>query len=112
MANKKITELSAASALTGSEPVEAVQGGLNVQTTTNNIGNIAYRGDYSGTTTLPSTGGTFTGGAPAIGNRWRITAGITIGGNFIPPGTIAEAAIDSPGQTLANWNFILTQQFI
>lgn len=37
MANRKISELSAAGALTGTELVEAVQGGANVRTTTGDI---------------------------------------------------------------------------
>lgn len=41
MANKKISELAAAGALTGAELIETVQGGVNVQTTTQNIANLA-----------------------------------------------------------------------
>lgn len=42
--NKKISELSAAGALSGVELVEAVQGGINVQTTTQDIANLAGSG--------------------------------------------------------------------
>lgn len=42
--NKKITELTAAGALTGSEPIEVVQGGINVQTTTQHIADLAAGG--------------------------------------------------------------------
>lgn len=41
MANKKISELAEASTLDGSELVEAVQGGQNVQTTTQDIADLA-----------------------------------------------------------------------
>lgn len=39
--SKKISQLSAASALTGTELVEVVQGGTNVQTTTQDIADLA-----------------------------------------------------------------------
>jgi hypothetical protein len=48
MASKKISELTAAGALTGAELVEAVQGGLNVKTTTQDIADLA-----------PDSGGTW-----------------------------------------------------
>jgi hypothetical protein len=46
MANFKITDLPAATALTGSEPMEAVQGGVSVQTTSGAI-NLAVTGTGS-----------------------------------------------------------------
>lgn len=102
MANKKITELPVASDLTGSELFEVVQGGVNKQTTAALVN--PFRGDWAGTNAFPATGGTFTGGVPAAGNRWRLTNTLTIGGTDIyPPGTIIEAAINTPGQTTANW---------
>lgn len=112
MANKKITGLTAAGALSGTEPIEIVQGGVNKQTTTQDIADLAaagsnnYRGDFVGTTAFPSTGGTYTAGAPAKGNRWRvITNPIEVGGNVYPPGTIVEAAVDGAGATtLTDWN--------
>lgn len=67
------------------------------------------RGDWAGTTTLPITGGFGVGGLPTRGNRWRLTATLSIGGNVYAPGTIIEAAIDSPGQTVANWIFYAVQ---
>jgi hypothetical protein len=70
-----------------------------------------YRGDWAGTTDLPDTGdgGTYTAGAPGEGNKWRLTGTLVIGGNVYPPGTIIEAAMDAPGQTIANWNFYQVQ---
>lgn len=44
MADQKITDLAAAGALDGSELVEAVQGGVNVQTTTGGIAALAAAG--------------------------------------------------------------------
>lgn len=67
------------------------------------------RGDWAGTTALPTTGGTYTAGAPAQGNRWRLTNTLSIGGNVYAPGTVIEAATDGPGQTIANWIFYATQ---
>lgn len=62
------------------------------------------RGDYAGTTSFPTTGGRYTGGAPMRGDRWRLTAVLTIGGTDVyDVGTIIEAATNAPGQTTANW---------
>lgn len=44
MANKKISELSSAGPLTGTESVEIVQGGANVQTTTQDIADLGAGG--------------------------------------------------------------------
>lgn len=44
MANKKITELPVAVALTGTEPIEIVQGGVNKQATTQDIANLGGTG--------------------------------------------------------------------
>jgi hypothetical protein len=63
-----------------------------------------YRGDYAGTSAFPTTGGNFTAGVPAQADRWRLTNTLSIGGNIYPPGTIIEAAINAPGQTLTNWS--------
>lgn len=71
------------------------------------IGN--YRGDWAGTTAFPATGGTFTGGVPGAGNRWRTTDVLTIGADVYAPGSIIEAAINTPGQTRANWNIYAMQ---
>lgn len=76
MANKKISELPAAGAITGSELVEIVQGGVNKQTTTQAVssGVSQFRGvhDASGNT-LPSTGGSGTAGALVGGDHWYIS---------------------------------------
>lgn len=48
MANKKISELTAAGALDGSELVELVQGGVNKQSTTQDIANLGGGGISDG----------------------------------------------------------------
>lgn len=49
MPNRKISELTAAGALTGAELVEAVQGGQNVKTTTQDIADLGGGGGGGGT---------------------------------------------------------------
>ncbi len=44
MADKKISQLTAAAALTGSEPIPTVQGGVTVQTTAQDIADLAAGG--------------------------------------------------------------------
>lgn len=63
------------------------------------------RGDYDGSANaFPSSGGSGTSGAIQLGDRWRLSAQMTIGGTDIyQAGTIIEAAIDTPGQTTSNW---------
>lgn len=62
------------------------------------------RGDYAGTTQFPTSGGTFTGGAPARGNHWTLTDVLVVGGNVYDVGTVIEARVDNPGATtLADW---------
>lgn len=97
MPNKKITDLALASALSGTEPIEVVQGGANKQTTTQAIANLAsgatsqFRGvhDASGNT-LPSTGGSGTAGALVAGDEWYIS----VTGNLDPgDGTGSQAVV-------------------
>jgi len=117
MANKKISELSAASALGGTELIETVQGGVNVQTTTQGIADLGTGVDHwIGTwdptgNVLPDTGdgGNGTGGAPLAGDEWVLIADLTLGGNFYATGTMIKAKSTSPGQTVSNWIFISTQ---
>jgi len=62
------------------------------------------RGDHSTANAFPSSGGRFTGGVPARGDRWRQTVTLTIGGTDVyQAGTILEAATNNPGQNTANW---------
>lgn len=84
MANKKISELDPAAALTGAELVEIVQGGTNVQTTTQDIADLG-RG-----TITDGNGTTANGTAVDLGGN--ITEGTTItGGGFdFEIGTVAS----------------------
>lgn len=62
------------------------------------------RGDWNGTTTFPSTGGRFTGGAPMRGDRWRLTSVLVVSGSVYDIGTIVEAAVNSAGSTtISDW---------
>ncbi len=102
MANKKISELPTGSNYMGSSFQEGVEGGINVKFAPDQTN--PFRGDYSGTTSFPTTGGRFTAGVPAAGDRWRLTAELTIGGTDVySEGTIIEAAVNTPGQTTGNW---------
>jgi len=83
MANEKISGLSAAGALTGAELIEAVQGGVNVQTTTQAIANLApstspFQGNWNASgNTLPTTN-------LVSGNEWYVPIGQ--GGTLLDPG--------------------------
>lgn len=102
MAQKKISALPAGTAFMGSQWIVGVEGGVSVKYSPDQVN--PFRGDYSGTTSFPTTGGRFTGGIPAAGDRWRLTNTLTINGTDIyPPGTIIESAINTPGQTTGNW---------
>lgn len=92
MANKRITELPAAGALAGTEPVEAVQGGINVQTTAQAIANLgsglAAAHDASGDTFPTATAGKFyylSDGAGGGGGNLDVNG---LGTTYCPPGTI------------------------
>jgi hypothetical protein len=61
MANKKISELANAGALTGAELIEAVQGGVNVKTTAQAIADLGGGGgDAGGPFSKTETGTTYT----------------------------------------------------
>lgn len=91
MANKKISELTAAGALTGAELVELVQSGQNVQSTTQDIANLIPAG--SGDVVGPASA---TDGAPVLFNG---TTGKLIK-NSTPTGTGNPVLATSP--TLSN----------
>ena len=97
-----LESLDLATGLTGAEKMGMSQGGSSMRWTADMLNQ--FRGDYAGGTAFPSTGGTYTGGVPGAGNRWRLTGTLTIGGTDVyGAGTIIEAAINTPGQTTANW---------
>jgi len=71
MANLKISELPAAGALTGAELIESVQGGINVQTTTQDIADLGGGGgghviEDEGTPLTQRTKLNFVGGGVAV----------------------------------------------
>lgn len=109
MADQKITDLTTGSAFKASSWIEAVEGGANVKFSPAQTD--PFRGTFVGTTAFPSTGGRFTGGAPAAGDRWVvITNPIIVGGNVYPPGTVVEAIVNSAGATtLTDWIKYATQ---
>lgn len=68
-------------------------------------GVVAIIGDYDASVNIfPTTGGTGTGSAILKGNCWRVTVAGVLGGTNVFPGMKLIAWIDTPGQTLANWN--------
>lgn len=113
MANKKISELSAAGTLTGAELIEAVQNGSNVKMTATNIANLAehFRGAYNASGgTYPASGGSGASGVIKAGDEWYVS----IGGELTTPagtvtvevGALLKALVNSPGQTAASWKVI------
>lgn len=101
MPNKKITELPTGNYFMDASWIEGVEGGVNVKFSPSQVN--PFRGDWAGTNAFPTSGGRYSGGTPAAGDRWRLTNELTIGVDVYSPGTIIEAAINGPGQTNANW---------
>ena len=108
MANKKISDLAAASSVSGVEEFEILQGGVNKKLS---IGfNDEFRGTWAGTTTFPTVGGRYTSGAPKAGDRWVLTAELSVGGNIYSAGTVVEAIVNGAGATtLTDWVKYSTQ---
>lgn len=101
MAQKKISALPNGSSFMASQWIVGVEGGVSVKYSPDQVN--PFRGDWAGTNAFPTTGGRYTAGVPAQGDRWRLTAQLTIGSDIYDAGTIIEAAINTPGQTNANW---------
>jgi hypothetical protein len=98
MANLKITELPTGSAYMNSSWQEGVEGGLNVKFAPSNTN--PFRGDFDPTgDVLPSSGGRYTGGVPAIGDTWRLTA------DYKGWRGLVQAAVNNPSSE-SDWNFI------
>lgn len=117
MPNKKISELPAAGALSGAELVEAVQGGVNVQTTVQAIADMGagasfFRGAYDASgDTYPAAGaGSGTAGAIQAGDEWYVSVSGQLtartGSMIVEVGTILKALTNVPGQTATNWAVI------
>jgi len=111
MANLKLSELTQRTSVDGTEYTEVIISpftpGTNRKVLLSNLNN--FRGDWAGTTSLPTIGGTYISGAPAAGNEWRLSNELNIDGNTYAAGTIIKAMINTPGQTLSNWAFISVQ---
>ena len=71
-------------------------------------GTVVYRSAISLASNLfPTTGGTGTSGAIKKGNSFKVTTASTTllgpDGGIIQVGTMIMALVDTPGQTVANW---------
>ena len=107
MANKKISELPAATTEDGSELLEIVQGGINKQTTFGRLN--SYRGAYdaSGNTYPAAGGGSGQSGAIRAGDLYYFSVAATnLDSQAWPIGTLALALVNTPGQTTTNWRLI------
>lgn len=104
MANKKITGLTEATSLDGTEWAEVVQGGVNKKTRTSNMGTGGsttnqFRGAWDLSGDLPPTGtGSGAAGANVAGDMWYASVGGTVdigsGDEFWPVNTVIIAKID------------------
>lgn len=73
------------------------------------VGLLDYRGSYNASGNVyPSTGGSGTGGDILKGDMWIISVAGTLGGTPIHVGDSIISNVDSPGQTLSNWNTLNT----
>ena len=74
----------------------------------NKIANLlSYRGSYNASVnTYPTTGGSGTAGAILKGNTWVISVNGTLGGSKVYVGDYIVANVDSPSQTVANWDHL------
>lgn len=94
--------LDPATALSGAEIFGVSKSGDAAKITADLLN--PYRGDWSGTTAFPSTGGRFTGGLPMRGDRWRLTEVLVVSGSVYDIGTIVEAAVNGAGATtISDW---------
>lgn len=133
MANKKITELTVTTTLTGSEVSEVVQGGVNKQITKSNektfyttdlpsptnpqdaatkayaeslvVGLWDDRGNFDASVNAyPSLGGSGTAGAIMKGDIWTVSVGGTLPtGLVVSAGDTVRALVNTPGNTQSNW---------
>lgn len=107
MADLKISDLTQATDLAGTEFFEAIQGGINKKVAPDLL--TPFRGTWATGNAFPSTGGRFTGGIPMAGDMWTLTVDLSVGGNFYPAGTVLMALTNTPGQTLTNWAKLASQ---
>lgn len=84
---------------------------LAVQTAINNTVTSAksFRGGYNASTNLfPATGGSGLAGAIVLGDTWEITVQGVLNGTTVYVGNSITALANTPGQTAANWNLVIT----
>ena len=83
----------------------------NRQITYATTGLLDYRGTYDASLAVfPSTGGSGTGGTILKGDWWSVTTEGTIGGILFTDNSKMYAKIDAPGQTAANWDYVIQTQ--
>ena len=107
MANKKWTELASITTLDGSELMAFVQGGVNKKGTVTDLidylgslGVVIFKGNWDASSNVFPSVSVFKG------NLWRISVAGILGGVEVSPGAKIMALVDSPGQTLTNWDII------
>lgn len=110
MAQKTITELLVEAALIKNETSVAANTANRVGSTLEDIIDSfkQFRGNWTTTNALPSTGGRYTGGVPAAGDEYHLPNGLFIGSNNYPPGTIAKSLVNGPA-SISDWVFYSMQ---
>jgi hypothetical protein len=70
-------------------------------------GLLDYRGGYDASSNVfPSSGGSGSAGAVLKGDMWVVSVAGTLGGVVVNIGDSLIANVDTPAQTLANWNIL------
>lgn len=117
MADKKITQLPAAGAITGAELIEMVQGGVNVQAIVSNLntGFVPYLGASAdldlGTFIIRANGAVFSSKVFIVDGTQGNTKVLTSNGGgqgtwLLPLGNMSEVDIDITGSSNLNLNTV------
>jgi hypothetical protein len=118
MPNKNINDFDAtASALTGTERIEILQGGINKKGAVSLLATYLasashWRGAYDASVdAYPSTGGSGVSGDIMGGDEWYVSVEgeLTVPGSgtiTVYPGAIIKALVNTPGTTPGNWKVI------
>jgi len=91
----------------GAQWITGVEGGVSVKYSPDQVN--PFRGEWSGTTAMPESGGRYTSGVPAEGDNWVLTDELVIWGNVYSPGSIIFSKVNEPGQTQGNWLVLSVQ---